>query len=413
MAKRIALVAAIAFIPLASTQSSYANSSLSWQSLPGSLYTPPTTPWAYAPDASWPPTTIGTPLEPQAPDDELLQMLSEIDPNRIKHIVSTLANFGTRHTLSTQNSSTSGIGAARDWILKEMTAQASPDMTVELNSYIQGVAERISFPVNISNIVASIPGTDDPNRVYVVTGHYDSRRLDVMDYTNPSPGADDDATGVAVVMEMARVVALHGKPKASMIFAATAGEEQASYGATHLAKTLKKEGRNVEGNWNNDIVGTGRNEPFAAINDYTVRLFGASIFYPNASTSEEQTEAGLIGAWNDSPAQNLGRYIAEIAAGAAEAVGMQVALIYRPDRFLRGGDHLSFLEEGWPAVRFTEAVEDFRHQHQVSILGTENAASSVFNCLRYIADVERNLGPTGAEWHPIRRPNPIRRLRRK
>lgn len=247
-------------------------------------------------------------------------------------------------------------------------AAANGDMDVYLNSYIQGVDERISFPVNISNVVAQINGTADSNRVYVVTGHYDSRALDVMDYTSDAPGADDDATGVAVVMELARVVAAcKTRPKATMIFAATAGEEQNLYGATHLAKTLKKEGYNVEGNWNNDIVGTGKNTPFAAINDYTVRLFGASIFYPNVSTSAEQDEIGLIGGWNDSPAQNLGRYIAEIVAGAAEAVGMQVALIYRPDRFLRGGDHLGFLEQGFPAVRFTEAVEDFFHQHQVRI----------------------------------------------
>ncbi|KAK5165551.1 uncharacterized protein LTR77_009080 [Saxophila tyrrhenica] len=332
-----------------------------------SLYNPPSEPWAYAPDASWPPTTIGQPIQPQEPDEELVQMLSEIDPDRIQHTISTLASFGTRHALSTQNSSTRGIGAARDWILAEMTNNARPAngaMTVELNSYIQGVAERISFPVNISNVVATIPGTADPDRVYVVTGHYDSRRLDVMDYTGDAPGADDDASGVAVVMEMARVVALHGAQKSTLVFAATAAEEQASYGATHLAKTLKRAGKSVEGNFNNDIVGTGKNSPFAPINDHTVRLFGASIFYPNVSSSATENEYGLIGGWNDSPAQNLGRFVSEIAAGAAEAVGMQVALIYRPDRFLRGGDHESFLEQGFPAVRFTEPVEDFLHQHQ-------------------------------------------------
>jgi Zn-dependent M28 family amino/carboxypeptidase len=130
---------------------------------------------------------------------------------------------------------------------------------------------------------------------------------------------------------------------------------------------LKKAGYNVEGHWNNDIVGTGKNEPFAPINDHTIRLFGASIYYPNVTDSATELEVGLTGGWNDSPAQNLGRFIAEVVAGAAKAVGMQVALIYRADRFLRGGDHLSFLEEGFPAVRFTEAVEDFAHQHQVYI----------------------------------------------
>lgn len=254
MAKTRVLAAAAALLPLALSQSSYSNSSISWQTLPGSIYNPSAEPWAYTPDASWPPTTTGSPIQPQAPDAELVQMLSEVDPDRIRHIISTLAGFGTRHALSTQNSSTRGIGAARDWILAEMTKNASPAMTVSLNSYIQPVAERISFPVNISNVVAHIPGSVDPNRVYVVTGHYDSRKLDVMDYTGDAPGADDDASGVAVVMEMARVVALHGQPKATMIFAATAAEEQASYGSAHLAKTLKKEKYDVQGNWNVSIL---------------------------------------------------------------------------------------------------------------------------------------------------------------
>ena len=295
-------------------------------------------------------------------------MLSEVDPKRIENYISKLVSFGTRHTLSIQNSSTRGIGAARDWLLQEMQTLAAPSngaMEVYFNSYIQpkDLSGRILFPVNITNVVAQINGTDDPNRVYVVTGHYDSRRLNIDDYTGDAPGADDDGSGVAVMLELARICATK-KPKATMIFAAVAGEEQNLYGSAHLAKTLKKEGKNVEAHLNNDIVGTGKSEPFHPINDYTIRLFGASIFYPNDSSATTETEIGLIGYWNDSPAQNLGRFVAEIVAGAAKAVQMQVKLIYRPDRFLRGGDHLSFLAEGFPAVRFTEAVEDFAHQHQ-------------------------------------------------
>lgn len=164
-------------------------------------------------------------------------------------------------------------------------------------------------------------------------------------------------------MEMARICATK-KPAATMIFAATAGEEQGLFGSGHLAQTLKQAGANVEGNWNNDIVGTGSSQPFAPINQYTIRLFGASIIYPNATTASNIRTTAIIGGENDSPARNLGRYISEIAAGAARYVNMQVALIYRPDRFLRGGDHESFLAQGFPAVRFTEAVEDFAHQHQ-------------------------------------------------
>ena len=164
-------------------------------------------------------------------------------------------------------------------------------------------------------------------------------------------------------MELARICATR-RPAATMIFAATAGEEQNLYGSAHLAQTLKNASVNVEGNWNNDIVGTGSFQPFAPINNYTIRLFGASYTYPQSVTSTYLQQIGIVGGENDSPARNLGRFIAEIAAGAAEYVDMQVALIYRPDRYLRGGDHESFLTQGFPAVRFTEAVEDFTHQHQ-------------------------------------------------
>jgi hypothetical protein len=337
-----------------------------WDQLPGSVYTPPQA-WASCKDVDWPVSDVGEHLMPQAPDAELEEMLAEVDPARIQNTIATLVSFGTRHTLSIQNSSARGIGAARDWLLSEMQSYASTSggaMEAYLNSYIQPPdGDRVYFPVNISNIVGQINGTDDPNRVYVVTGHYDSRRLNISDYTGDAPGADDDASGVALVMELARICAKR-RPKATMIFAAVAGEEQNLYGSAHLAKTLKRAGYNVEAHFNDDTVGTGKNAPYHPINDHTIRLFGASIFYPNVSTSVEQEEVGLIGCWNDSPAQNLGRAIAEIAAGAIDSVGMQVKLIYRADRFLRGGDHLSFLEQGFPAVRLTEAVEDFAHQHQ-------------------------------------------------
>ena len=237
--------------------------------------------------STWPQYNVGQHIVPQQPDAELNEMLKEISIDRVRAIVSRLEAFGTRHTLSTQNSTTRGIGAARDWIYAQMQGFAHPSkgaMDVYFDSYIQPVASRISFPVNMTNVVARINGTTDSNRTYVVTGHYDSRRLDIMDYTNDAPGADDDATGVAVVMELARICATR-KPHATMIFAATAGEEQGLYGSAHLANRLAAQHVNVEGNWNNDIVGTGKSQPFAPINEYTMRLFGASIYYPNASTA--------------------------------------------------------------------------------------------------------------------------------
>ena len=174
-------------------------SAQSFTSLPGALFGANET-WGYAPDASWPVSDVGTLLEPQTPDAEVQSLISQVSVANVNHTIATLANFGTRHTLSTQNSSTRGIGAARNWILSEMQGYAEASdgrMEVFYNTYIQGVADRISFPVNLTNVVARINGSSDPNRAYVVTGHYDSRRIDVMDYTNDAPGADDDASGVA------------------------------------------------------------------------------------------------------------------------------------------------------------------------------------------------------------------------
>jgi hypothetical protein len=179
-----------------------------WTSLPGALYGPGQ-PWGNAFDASWPPSSVGQPLIPQKPDAETQAMINQVSADRVKNIVTTLANFGTRHTMSSQNDTKRGIGAARDWIYQEMLNNAKPSngsMEVFFNSYIQPVSSLILFPTNITNVVARVNGTTDPNRVYVVTGHYDSRRIDIMDYTNDAPGADDDATGVAGMLKVGQLV---------------------------------------------------------------------------------------------------------------------------------------------------------------------------------------------------------------
>lgn len=182
----------LSLLPLASTQA--------WMSLPGSNFCPSSEAWGSCASASWPESNIGEPLQPQTPNEELQAMLAEVDANRIRDIVTTLVGFGTRHTLSNQTDPQRGIGAARDWIYQEMLGFAAASdgrMAVEIQSYVQPAGGRIPFPVKISNVLATIQGTQDPNRTYVVTGHYDSRRLDIMDYTGDAPGADDDATGVA------------------------------------------------------------------------------------------------------------------------------------------------------------------------------------------------------------------------
>jgi len=311
--------------------------------------------------AAWPPSNVGVELVPQAPEEEVAAMLDEISPENIEAIIAKLVTFGTRHTLATFNSSTRGIHAARDWIASEMRGYAEESegrMTVEVQSYLQGVASRIPFPTVISNVVATVKGCETPEKVYVMTGHYDSRVTDVLNYEADSPGANDDASGTAIAMELARILAKR-KPKSTIILAAVAGEEQGLYGAGYLAGTLKNSSTNVEGMLNCDIVGSstgdrGQKDP------YTIRAFAQGPPpYESASTAARRLQ---IGGENDSPARELARFSAEVAAN--NATGMNIAIIYRLDRFLRGGDHTPFLQAGYPAIRYTEPNENFDHQHQ-------------------------------------------------
>jgi Zn-dependent M28 family amino/carboxypeptidase len=307
------------------------------------------------------PSGPGARLRPQRPDRQLLEILDEIDEDRIEANVRKLVSFGTRHTLSSQTDPHRGIGAARDWIAAELrryAARSGGRMTVTVPSYTQQPASRIPTPTRISNVVATLRGSTDPNRVYVVSGHYDSRVTDVLDFTSDAPGADDDASGVAVSMELARVMATH-RPDATIIFAAVAGEEQGLYGSTFLAQQLKDAGADVQGMFTNDIVGSSRGDD-GRRDRHSVRLFAQGI-PPNEDPVRAATRLS-IGGENDSPARELARFVAEVADN--RATGARVRVIYRLDRYLRGGDHRPFLEQGFPAARFTEPRENFAHQHQ-------------------------------------------------
>jgi hypothetical protein len=348
--------------------------------------------------AAWPPSNVGVELIPQAPEEEVAAMLDEISPANIEAIITKLVSFGTRHTLATFNSSTRGIHAARDWIASEMQGYAKESdgrMSVEVQSYLQPIASRIPFPVIISNVVATVRGSETPDKVYVMTGHYDSRVTDVLNYEADSPGANDDASGVAsqyhhtasqkfmsliptVAMELARILAKR-QPKSTIILAAVAGEEQGLYGAGYLAGTLKNSSTNVEGMLNCDIVGSstgdrGQKDPF------TIRAFAQGPPpYESTTTAAQRLQ---IGGENDSPARELARFSAEVAGN--NATGMSIAIIYRLDRFLRGGDHTPFLQAGYPAIRYTEPNENFAHQHQD--LRTENG--TVYGDLIEFVDFE-------------------------
>jgi peptidase M28-like protein len=301
-------------------------------------------------------------LRRQAPDRELRAMLREIDPNRIGAIVTRLAAFGTRHTLSTQDDPARGIGAARDWIFEQLSAYAAASggrMTVALQSYVQQPANRIPVPTRITNIVATLRGDSEPHRVYVVTGHYDSRVTDVMDATSDAPGADDDASGVATVMELARVMATR-HTEATIVFAAVAGEEQGLYGSDYLAQSFKDAGADVQAMFSNDIVGTGDAHDGSASDPRTVRLFVEGV--PTSETAAQATTRKSVGGENDGPSRQLGRFVRDVAENPQ--TGMKVRVVWRRDRYLRGSDHISFLLRGYPAARFTEPRENFAHEHQ-------------------------------------------------
>ncbi|GIF17382.1 aminopeptidase [Paractinoplanes tereljensis] len=297
-----------------------------------------------------------------AADPQLRAMLREIDPARVEAIIRRLVAFGTRHTLSAQDDPERGIGAARDWLQAEFQRYADRSdgrMTVALDSFIQPVSSRIPAPTRITNVVATLRGSVTPDRVYVVTGHYDSRVTDVMDATSDAPGADDDASGVAVVLELARVMATRA-PAATIVFAAVAAEEQGLYGSDHLAQTFKDRNTDVQAMFSNDIVGTGNAHDGSADDPRTVRLFVEGI-----PTSETAAEAGVrksVGGENDGPSRQLGRFVGEVAGHGL--TGMRVRQIWRRDRYLRGSDHISFLLRGYPAARFTEPRENFAHEHQ-------------------------------------------------
>jgi hypothetical protein len=214
-------------------------------------------------------------------------------------------------------------------------------------------------PTRITNIVATLRGTTSPDRVYVVTGHYDSRVSDVMDATSDSPGADDDASGVAAVMELARVFATR-RTEATIVFAAVAGEEQGLYGSDHMAQVLKDAGADVQAMFSNDIVGTGDAHDGTPPDNRTVRLFVEGV--PTTETPAQASVRQSTGGENDGPSRQLGRFVRDVAENPQ--TGMKIRVVWRRDRYLRGSDHISFLRRGYPAARFTEPRENFRHQHQ-------------------------------------------------
>jgi len=298
-------------------------------------------------------------------DPAIKQMTDEVSSKNIETIIRKLVNFKSRHTLGDTSSKTTGIGAARNWIKAEYeryAAESHGRMTVQFDTLTQPKSERVNNPAKLKNVLAILKGTDPKDaRVYIVSGHYDSRRSEIMDPNGDEPGADDDASGTAVSMEIARVMAKRQFP-ATIIFMAVAGEEQGMYGSGHVAKRAKAENWNIDAVLNNDIVGNSHGMENDLKDNVHVRVFSEGV--PTTASGNEKQIAGMIslGGENDSPSRELARYIKETAERYVDY--LDVKLIYRRDRYLRGGDHIPFLQQGFTAVRVTEMNEDFHRQHQ-------------------------------------------------
>src|ERR1700722_4245819 len=325
-------------------------------------------------------------------DPDRRKALKEIDPARIKTIITTLAAFGTRHTASSQTAPNRGIGAAITWVtaqLQAIAATSSGRMTVQQQAFTQPVASNIPVPTTITNVIATLAGTASPARYYVITGHLDSRCTDVLDFTSDAPGADDDGSGVAVMLELARIFATRQFP-GTLVFAGVDGEEQGLYGSSHMAAQMAAAGNDVQGMFSNDIVGASQAFDGTRPDPFTVRLFVETI--PTAATANDIAIIQSVGGENDGATHQLARFVTSVAPSAV--TGMNVRVIWRRDRYLRGSDHISFQAQGYPAARFTEPRENYNHEHRdVAVVnGVQNGDLAEFVDFDYTARVARVNG---------------------
>ena len=298
-------------------------------------------------------------------DPRIDAALQQISAQRVQADIEKLVSFRTRLTLSAQDPASiaagRGIGAAREWIKSELERYAKDCggcLEVKTDSFTEQPTDRIPKATEITNVYAVLKGTvpAQSKRIVLVTGHYDSRNSDTLDANGDAPGANDDASGTAVSLECARVLSKMKFP-ATIIFLAVAGEEQGLNGSRHFAKMAKEQGWELEAVLNNDIVGGDKSEEQDSTD---VRVFSEGL--PAAATEQDVKRIRGLGGESDSPSRELARYIAEVSH--TYDAGVRPMLVFRLDRFLRGGDHYSFNQQGFAAVRLTEFREDFHHQHQ-------------------------------------------------
>lgn len=295
-------------------------------------------------------------------DPQIEKMVSEISRDSLESYIRKMVSFGTRNTLSAQKDPKRGIGAARNWVLSrfnEFAKASGGRMTAFIDTVTLQKQRRVDTLTLLGNVVATLKGTDpSDDRIFLISGHLDNMRTNVMDRTGDAPGANDDASGVAAVMESARIMSRYSFP-ATIIFIAVSGEEQGLLGAEHMAEKARKLNWNIEAVLNNDIMGSNNSSETNIINNTKIRVFS------EAYSMQDTSRAALIrtlGLENDGKARQLARYVKEI--GERYVDNLEVVMIYRNDRFLRGGDHTPYVNRGYAAVRITEMNENYYHQHQ-------------------------------------------------
>lgn len=297
-------------------------------------------------------------------DPEIEKMVAEVSADSLQYYINSMVAFGTRNTLSTQADATQGIGAARRWVLNkfnDFSKKSAGRLSAKIDTTtLEPDGRRVSTQAMLGNVIATLKGGDlNDDRIFIISGHLDSRNSNVMDTTGKAPGANDDASGVATLLECARIMSSHSFP-ATVIFVAVSGEEQGLLGATFMAEKAQKEKQNVEAVLNNDITGSNNSNETNIIDNTRVRVFSEGL--PAYETAKTASAIRALGLENDGKSRQLARYIKEV--GERYVDNLEIVLVYRNDRFLRGGDHTPSVQRGFAAVRITEMNENYTRQHQ-------------------------------------------------
>ncbi|HEV2354738.1 MAG TPA: M20/M25/M40 family metallo-hydrolase [Puia sp.] len=297
-------------------------------------------------------------------DPEIAAMVKEVNADSLQSYVKKMVSFGTRSTVSSTTDRSRGIGAARNWVLtkfEQFAAASGGRLSAAIDSETYHAdGRRVRSDISLGNVVATLKGTDPAdNRIFIISGHLDSRRTDVLNGTEDAPGANDDGSGSAAVIECARIMSRHSFP-ATIIFVTVSGEEQGLLGSTYMANKARTRNWNIEAVLNNDIMGSNNSNETNIINNTQVRVFSEGL--PAYDLSKRARYIRQFGLENDGDARQLARYVKEI--GERYVDNLEVVMIYRNDRYLRGGDHSPYVDTGYAAVRITEMNENFNHQHQ-------------------------------------------------